>query len=433
MGKTIAEKILQHASGNGEIKTGELIRIQPGLMPSSNYSVNQTIRAFKRAGMKSLSFKEKIVIINNASPIDSASQSKDTRLLQKFIKDFDIQHYFELGRSGIPSKVISENGFIAPGVVLISAEPSYAELGALSAYVIQNSPNEIALSWATGEQWVTVPESIRINMSGKLGEWITGIDLALYVLKHLKKPEKEHVVLEIGGEGLSQLPLAERLNFARTMVDFAYNAVIFEADNEVIEYLADRTEEGGNFFYPDEDAQYMDTFSLTLDNVPLMAALSKDGDELIISPLAEIDNFPVQKVFIGGSSSSHFQDFENALTILGYRSLPPMMQAFIIPGSNLILSDLVNNGLVSIFIELGFEIISSSVYRLLRESAGLFTSDVNVLMSSASLFHSARSTSGHSICLVNNMTAVASALTENLSHPKSVAETAIDQYKRESQ
>ncbi|HDR05873.1 MAG TPA: hypothetical protein ENN84_11605 [Candidatus Marinimicrobia bacterium] len=427
MGKTVAEKILQMASGNGESQVGELIRVQPELMPSSNYSINQTIRAFKRAGMKSLSFKEKIVIINNASPIDSGSQSKDTRLLQKFVKDFGIEHYFELGRSGIPSKVISENGFIKPGSILISAEPSYAELGALSAYVIQNSPNEIALSWATGEQWVTVPQTVRINLSGKPSQWTTGIDLALYTLKHLKKPEAEHLLIEVGGEGLAELPLTERLNFSRTMVDFGYSAVLFEADNAVVEYLADRSKLEGNYFFPDEDACYLEEFELFMENVPVMAAISKDGAEITIQSVAEIADFPIQKVFIGGSSSSHFDDFENALTVLGYRSLPPMMQAFIIPGSNLIFSDLVNNGLASIFLELGFEIISSSIYRLLRESAGLFTNDIQVMMTSASLFHSARSTSDHAICLVNNMTAIASALNENLTHPREIYEKNLDE------
>ena len=108
MKHTLVEKLLLHSSGNSDIEQNELIRVQPNCIPSSHYSINSTIRSFKRSGMKHLAKKENIILINNASPVDSATQSTDTYLLQKFVKDFDLENYFELGRSGFPGVVLIE-------------------------------------------------------------------------------------------------------------------------------------------------------------------------------------------------------------------------------------------------------------------------------------------------------------------------------------
>lgn len=422
MGKTIVKKILEAASGNGDAEVGELIRIQPDLMPSSNYSVNNTIRAFKRSGMRSIIDKSKIVVINNASPFNTNHQSKDTRLMQKFILDYELENYFELGRSGIPSKVIAENGFVCPGEVIISAEHSYAELGSLGAFVIQNSPNEIALSWATGEQWVTVPESIRINLSGKIGNYITGVDIALYFLDRYTVPDIENLVLEIGGDSLMQLTLSDRLNFARTLVEFGYAAVIFEADTVVLEYLADRTSREGKYYFPDEDADYKDTYNLNLNMVQTMCAFARDGEETKILPLTAMDEPSIDKIFIGGSSSSQYEDFQLGLSLIGYETLDDHVQAFILPGSNLIYSDLINQGLAGIFLDMGYEIYPASVFWALRESAGLFTEDNTVIVTSSSLFNNAGNTPGHQVILVNNLVAFASGVAGRLIHPRAVEE-----------
>ncbi|MCK5521024.1 MAG: hypothetical protein KAI81_07920, partial [Candidatus Marinimicrobia bacterium] len=360
MSNTLIEKLLMHFSPGKKLEAGELIRIQPSLIPSSHYSINRTIRAFKRSGIKKLINKENIVIINNASPVDTSHQSMDTFLLQKFIIDYDIENYFEFGRSGVPRAVLEESGFIAPGSVLFSAEKSFSELGAFGCYIIENSSNEIALSWATGEQWVQVPQSILIELKGKMGQWITGNDIALHLLKNMQIPLEDNYIFEIKGEALESIPIFERVNFARILSDLSGKPVIFETDQKVIEYLAHNTKREGQFFYSDEDADYLNKISLNLNIVEPMLAVSSDGEEISYYTLNDYtekySELHIDKIFMGACGSGRFEDIQLGIKTGKFQAVHANVQTIIMPGSNKIQANLISEGLMGILVELGNEI-----------------------------------------------------------------------------
>ncbi len=420
MPQTLIQKILSLHTGATDQKAGDLIRIQPELQLASNESMNEIIRKFYQSGMKSVVSPDKVVVINNASLVESVHQSSDTSHLQEFIFHHQIKNYYELGRSGWPSNVVMNHGHIVPGMLTVSAEQQFSELGVLGCLPILASEREMALSFATGELWIQVPPSARFTLDGKLGTWVTGTDVGLYILKNYELPENQKCVLEFSGAGLSELPLHERFNLARVLSSYGYDFTLFETDMVVLEYLNQRTQKEAFFERADEKAEYLKEYEINLTAITPMAAVAVEGEETRILPVNDLNDQPVHKVIAGANGAGRYEDFEIALKFIRYTPVHKNVQLMMMPSDQLVYSDLMNNGLAGIFLDLGCEIYPASFFKVLKDGLGIFTKIVNVMTTSPTLFHSACHTEGHHVYLASILTGFASAMNGSIIHPKAL-------------
>lgn len=420
MPQTLIQKILSRKTGHTDQHAGDLIRIQPELLLASNDSINSVIRKFYQSGMKTIPCPEKVILVNNASPVESVHQSRDTLHLQEFVHHHQIQTYYELGRSGCPSNVVINQGHIVPGLLTVSAESHFAELGVMGAFPVLASDHEMALSLATGELWIQVPPSARFRFSGTLGNWVTGTDIGLHILKNYELPDNRKCVLEFSGEGLAELPLHERFNLANVLAAFGYNYILFEADTEVLEYLNQRTDQEAFFDQPDEKADYVKDNEINLTAVSPMIALAIDGKETQILPVDSLAHEPVHKIMAGAQGAGRFEDFQIGLKLTRYNPVNPAVQMMIMPSDTMVYSDLINNGLAGIFLDLGCEIYPSSFFKVLKEGLGIFTKVVHVMTTSPALFQSACHTEGHHVYLGSILTNFAAAVNGSIIHPKAL-------------
>lgn len=425
MAQTLIQKILSRNTGNTIENTGDLIRIQPELILTSNLSINRIIQKFHQSGMKTIVNPDKLVIVNNASPVDSTHQTRDTQQFQDFVHHHKIKHYYELGRSGFPSNVVINNGHIVPGMLIVSSEQNFSELGVLGCLPVLASEHEMALSMATGELWMQVPVSARIRLNGEPGQWITGTDIGLYIIKNYDLPDNPNCVLEFSGEGLAGLPLNERYNLARILTYYGYEYVLFESDSDVLAYLNQRTTGEAHFEIPDDKADYVAEFEINMSAVTPMLAVSVEGEEVEISGVESFMGKTVHKVIAGASGAGRYEDFLRALKMIRYSKVHDNVQMIIMPSDAMVFSDLINDGLAGIFLDLGCEIYPSSVFKVLKDGLGVYTKAVNVMTTSPSLFQSACQTEGHHVYLGSIISCFAAAVQGTIIHPKALEEKII--------
>ncbi|MCD6233559.1 MAG: hypothetical protein J7K63_00765 [Candidatus Marinimicrobia bacterium] len=420
MPQTLIQKILSRKTGHTDQHSGDLIRIQPELLLASNDSINSIIQKFYQSGMKAVLCPEKVILVNNASPVESVHQSRDTFHFQEFVHHHRIKTYYEVGRSGCPSNVVINQGHIVPGMLTVSAEPQFAELGVMGSFPVLASVHEMALSLATGELWIQIPPSARFRFGGTLGNWVTGIDIGLHILKNYDLPENHKCVLEFSGEGLAELPLHERFNLANVLSAFGYEYILFEADTEVLQYLNQRTDKEAFFDQPDEKAEYEKDYEINLTAVTPMIAVAVEGEEIQIFPVESLANEPVHKIMAGAGGSGRYEDFQIGLKLTRYNPVNSAVQMMIMPSDTVVYSDLINNGLAGIFLDLGCEIYPSSFFKLLKEGLGIFTKVVHVMTTSPELFQSACRTEGHHVYLGSILTNFAAAVNGSIIHPRAL-------------
>ena len=425
MAQTLIQKILSRNTGNKIEQTGDIVRVQPEMILASNLSINKIIRKFNQSGMKTIINPDRLVLVNNASPVDSVHQTRDTQQFQDFVHHHNIKSYYELGRSGFPSNVAINNGHIVPGMLTVSSEQHFSELGVIGCLPILASEHEMALSLATGELWIQIPVSAKFRLNGEPGQWITGTDVGLHIIKNYDLPDDPKCVLEFSGEGLAGLPLNERYNLARILTYYGYQYVLFEPDPYVLEYLNQRTADEAHFERPDENAEYVDEFEINLSAVTPMIAVSVEGEEVEIAGIETFTGKKIHKILAGASGAGRYEDFLRALKMVRYSKIHQNVQMIIMPSDTMVYSDMINDGLAGIFLDLGCEIYPSSLFKVLKDGLGVYTKAVHVMTTSPALFQSACQTEGHYVFLGSIISCFAAAVQGTIIHPKALEEEII--------
>ena len=136
--------------------------------------------------------------------------------------------------------MISEEALVWPGQLILGADSHTTHFGWLGAYGAGVGRSEMAAIWATGELWLRVPETIRIDLVGALPAGVTAKDLSLWVLRQLGPDAGIYTALEFGGPGLASLSLESRMVIPNMMAEAGAKNAYLEPDDAVFDWLAER-------------------------------------------------------------------------------------------------------------------------------------------------------------------------------------------------
>jgi homoaconitase/3-isopropylmalate dehydratase large subunit len=339
------------------------------------------------------------LIINNHLPLGNGVLMKDIHTL----KNKGVE-YYPAGRTGMPALVTAEDGLAVPGSILVTNDKNLLELSVLGAYVHYLSKEDMLTLLNTGMINIPVPETTNIVLQGKASEWVGGIDIALYIAKHYGLSKKGS--FEIQGEGLNALPLNERFNLARTLIDLGYENLLFQVDDKVMAFLQDRAEGEGHYYFPDADADESSVINIELQKIHPMIAWM-ENDEIMIGSLTDKDALEVDLVYAGGDTACRFADIQEGLKLIRYRPLADTVSACVMPGSQLVNGDLLDMGIAGILTEVGFDILPSSFLELLAEQPD---NKRTRLGTSVTILHSGG-------LIANTLSCFSAAMTGKITHP----------------
>jgi 3-isopropylmalate/(R)-2-methylmalate dehydratase large subunit len=384
VGKTFAQKILTESSEIKTAKVGDLIPLSPTLITGTDQTIPQAIRNFSKTGQEKIRDPHKNIVICNSLPLGHKQRSEEMQVMRKFVKDQGIERYFELGRSGIWTEILVEEGYVVPGDIIVSADPNSAILGCLGAYSVSVRSSEIALLWSTGELWFQIPPAINVELTGKLPEWASGIDVAFALFQMVGFNVIQGKSVELSGDGVKHLEIADRFNFAASLAEWGATTVYFPPDEMTLRFLKERTLKRALYFFPDEDAEYQKKIQISLSKIePLI--ITHDKELKVLQP----DNFINEKVdliIMGGYENCRLADFQLISKLMGYQKVHPSVRVIFIPATPKIINRMVNSGLYTIFLELGIEIYPPSYISLLNEYIPIISREETGIVTMGLLF-----------------------------------------------
>ena len=183
MAMTITEKIIADHAGLEKVQPGDLVEVGVDFVFAHDVTSPLAIEMFNKIGVKRVFDNEKIILVADHfvpnKDIESAQQAK---IMREFAKAQDIKYYFEVGESGIGHVLLMEKGFIVPGQIITGADSHTCTYGALGAFSTGVGSTDLGVTMATGEMWLKVPPTIRIDYSGTLLPWVQGKDLMLHTI-----------------------------------------------------------------------------------------------------------------------------------------------------------------------------------------------------------------------------------------------------------
>jgi 3-isopropylmalate/(R)-2-methylmalate dehydratase large subunit len=177
------------------------------------------VRIFREIGVARVKHPERLAVtLDHAVPAPTTQHAQNHAEIRRFVAEQGIRHFFEVGR-GICHQVLCEEGLVQPGYVVLGADSHSTHYGALGAFGAGIGRSEVAAIWATGSIWLRVPESIKITVTGELGEWVAAKDLALHIIGTLGADAGTYASVEFHGPAISALSMESRFVLPNMMAE----------------------------------------------------------------------------------------------------------------------------------------------------------------------------------------------------------------------
>ena len=236
MGKTITEKILSRVMGKS-VAAGDIIYPEPELITVHDWYVVNFDKALKQLGVDKLYAPEKLIISTDHEPIAvSPLAAERQKKVREIVKKYGITNFFDAGRGGHGHIFPVEMGFVKPGMFIEAYDVHVTNFGAVGALAIPVLI-EISEVLACGSVLLRTPETVRINLTGKLSPGTSIRDVAQKLICDLGAEKVDYAVIEFGGPALSSIDIAGRHTLCNTPIDIGAKSALIEPDQSTLQYL----------------------------------------------------------------------------------------------------------------------------------------------------------------------------------------------------
>lgn len=352
MGMTMTQKILAKHAGLESVEAGQLIEANVDLTLANDITGPVAIREMEKAGFDKVFDRTRIALVMDHfvpnKDIKSAEQCLECR---EFAKKHQIVNFYDVGAMGIEHALLPEKGLTAPGELIIGADSHTCTYGALGAFSTGVGSTDLAAGMATGKAWFKVPGAIRFVLKGKLSPWVSGKDVILHIIGQIGVDGALYQSMEFAGEGVASLSMDDRFTICNMAIEAGAKNGIFPVDEKTMAYIQGRVDREVTVFEADPDAVYEREIEIDLSALkPTVACPHLPENTKTINELGHIE---VQQSVIGSCTNGRIDDMRAAAAILKGRKVHPSVRTIVIPATQEVYLQCIEEGLTKIFIQAG--------------------------------------------------------------------------------
>ena len=420
MPHTLAEKILLSHCDADDVAPGDLVMVRCDVVLTNDISGPMAFRAMKKMGVEKVFDPAKVVVVpDHFIPAKDARSAELQKLLAEWAAAQGVAYYGQ-GRGGIEHTVLVEEGWVVPGSVIAGGDSHTCTYGALGSFGTGLGSTDIAACLATGEFWQAVPGTIQIEFSGEKRPFVTGKDLILGVIAEIGVGGGTNMVLEFVGPGAEALTIDERLAVANMAVEAGSETGLFPADEGVSEYLDGRTDRPWQAERSDPDAELAQRVSIDLDTLPPLVALPHSPGNIV--PVDDARGLAIDQVYVGNCSNGTITDLRQTAEILRGRSVHPRCRMIVVPASQRVYRQALDEGLLDIFIEAGAMVSTPTCGACFGGGNGILAGGERAIATTNRNFRGRMGSPESEVCLANAWVAAAAAVAGEIVDPAELLE-----------
>jgi 3-isopropylmalate/(R)-2-methylmalate dehydratase large subunit len=413
----ITEKILAKASAKTSVLPGDIVDTNVDMVMVHDLTGPLAVESFRRIGIAHVWDNKKIVIIlDHQVPAESVKAAELHKMLRTFAKEQSIRFY-DVGRGGICHQVMPEKGHVLPGSVIVGADSHTCTYGALGAFATGIGSTEAAAVFATGKIWLKVPETIRINVEGEFKPFVTPKDLILSIIGKIGADGATYKATEFTGSTIRTMSIAGRMTLCNMTVEMGAKNGIIEPDETTKKFLEGRTNNPYEAFKSDADAEYERVVEFDVSKLEPVVACPSSVDN--VKPVSEVDA-PIEQAFIGSCTNGRIEDLRVAAQIMKGNTVKDGVRTLVIPASQEVYRQAVDEGLVEIFTDTGALVCGSACGPCLGGHIGLLAAGETCVSTSNRNFIGRMGSTQASVYLASPATVAASALTGRITDPRTL-------------
>ena len=353
MGMTMTQKILAAAAGLEKVEAGQLIEAKLDLVLGNDITSPVAIHEMDKFKQQEVFDKDKIALVmDHFIPNKDIKSAEHCKCVREFACRHEITNYFDVGEMGIEHALLPEKGLTVAGDVIIGADSHTCTYGALGAFSTGVGSTDMAAGMVTGKAWFKVPSAIKVNLIGKPSKWVSGKDVILHIIGRIGVDGALYQSLEFTGEGVANLTMDDRFTIANMAIEAGGKNGIFPVDDKTIEYMEEHSKRPYKIFEADPDAVYEREITVDLGQLrPTIAFPHLPENTKTIDEITE--EVKVDQAVIGSCTNGRIQDLREAAEILKGRKVKKGLRCIVIPATQAVYLQALEEGLLKIFIEAG--------------------------------------------------------------------------------
>lgn len=417
MGLTLTEKILKAHLVDGEFVKGQEIGIRIDQTLTQDATGTMAYLEYEAMGVPRVRTEKSVAYIDHNTLQSGFENADDHRFIGSVCKKHGI--YFSRPGNGICHQVHLER-FGIPGKTLIGSDSHTPTGGGIGMIAIGAGGLDVAVAMGGGAYYITYPKIVKVNLTGKLSQWVSAKDVILEVLRRMSVKGGVGKVIEYCGEGVKTLTVPERATITNMGAELGATTSIFPSDETTLAFLKaqDRADVWSEL-KADDDAVYDEQIDIDLSQLIPLAACPHSPDN--VKSVNEIGKLKIDQVCIGSCTNSSYVDMMKVAHILKGKTVDPSVSLAIAPGSKQVLNMIAENGALADMIAAGARILESACGPCIGMGQSPNSKGVSLRTFNRN-FEGRSGTKDGQIYLVSPEMAAVSALTGYLTDPRTLGD-----------
>ena len=419
MGMNSIEKIIAHHSGKDTVVPGEIVDTSVDLVMTNDCTTALNYDILRnKIGVKKVWDPSRIIMfIDHYVPCNSVESGEYHKRMRQFAREQGVTNTHE--GEGICHQIMLER-YVVPGQLILGADSHTCTYGALGAISIGMGSTDIAVSWVDGTIWLKVPETIRVDLEGRLPSGVFSKDVILKVIGDLTARGATYKAVEFSGQGVHDMSIGARATMCNMVIEAGGKCAYVQPDEKTLEYIQKRGRESLEVFQPDADARYERVLRYNLANLEPQIAYPHSVEN--VKPLSEFEGLEIDEAFIGACTNGRLEDLQIAANILKGRRASPNVRLLVTPASREVYRQALDTGLLNIFLDAGAMINNPGCGACYGAVQGILASGERLISTANRNFRGRVGSPESEIYLGSPATVAASAIHGKITDPRKVVQ-----------
>ena len=417
MGKTVAQKIFDAHLVDQPAEGVNVIRLDRVFCHeiTTPIAINDLVERGKDRVFDATKIK---AVIDHVTPAKDSKTAEQGKTLRDWARRHNIKDFFDIGANGVCHAIFPEKGFVRPGFTVIMGDSHTCTHGAFGAFAAGGGTTDLEVGILKGVCTMRTPDTIKINVTGKLPEGVYAKDLILAIIKKLTVNGATDKVIEFAGPVIADMSMESRMTLCNMAIEAGGTCGICYPDMTTVNYLwpfiqdelasKEQALKEYSRFLPDEDANYVQVIDFDVCDMEPMVTVNYKPDQ--VKTVREMEGTPVNQVYIGSCTNGRIEDLRIAAPILKGKKISPNIRAIVSPATPKIYRQALEEGIIAIFMDAGFCVTNPTCGACLGMSNGVLANG-EVCASTTNRNFNGRMGKGGMVHLMSPATAAATSIT----------------------
>lgn len=417
---TLAQKIIAKAAGVNHVAPGDIVTCALDLAMIHDSGGPRRVKPIlDRLGVGVWDPDKVVVVSDHYVPAVDAESAGILKLTRDWVAEQRIKAFHD--QMGICHVVLPERGHLSPGMFVLGGDSHSPTGGAFGCFMFGVGATDMAGALATGETWLRVPETIRVEWKGQLPDGVSAKDIMLRLCAELGMDGGKYRVVQYTGEAITALSMPERMTLCNMAAELGGMTGLIAPDETTVAAVLDAGGKPGDIasWQADEGATYMETHCFDAATLaPQVAAPHSPANTGAVDDVAASDHAPIDQCYIGACTGAKLNDLHMAARILKGREIAPTTRLMIAPASTRITAAAAADGTLATLTEAGAILLPSGCGACAGYGAGVLAEGERCMASTARNFQGRMGARSADVYLGSPYTVAATAVHGRIADPR---------------